>query len=362
MSLTRYILAASILAGSAGLATAQADLVIPAAAATDGAGGSRWATEVILHNAGIVEAPVTLSFHNVNGEVGQAEALLPPRSTTVLQDIVSAIFGVGGTGAVLIETDDIHVGKLAVTSRTYNRGRDDSVGEYGQGIPALTSFDSLSDGDTGVLTAPPAVVQTRFNAGLYATEDTTILWRLLRNNGTVAAEVERTYVGGTHTQHNGAVRALFDVEPRNADVLHAIVQEGNAYVYGSSINNITGDPTYIPAIAVRENLSVEILGVDLDENGTVDIFDEDGNGVLDQPVTLATTSFPNFFRVIAIDPEGESLTYSLVNAPPDVALIDDIGTIQWVPGSNLAGTSGSLTVRVSDGTDASELLIPVLFR
>lgn len=362
MSFTRYLLAASILVGSSAVAAAQADLVIPAAAATEGAGGSRWSTEVIFHNAGIVDAPVTLSFHNVNGEVGQAEAILPARSTTVFQDIVGAIFGVGGTGAILIETEDTLVGKLAVTSRTYNRGRDDSVGEYGQGIPALTASGSLSDGDTGVLTAPPAVVRTRFNAGLYATEDTTILWRLVRNNGTVAAEVERTYVAGTHTQHNGAVRALFDVEPQNADVLHAVLQEGTAYVYGSSINNITGDPTYVPAISVRENLSVEILGVDLDENGTVDIFDEDGNGVLDEPVTLATANFPNFFRVIAVDPEGQPLTYSLVNAPSDVALIDEIGTIQWVPSGGLSGTSGSLTVRVSDGTDTSELIIPVLFR
>jgi hypothetical protein len=354
-------MAASLLIGGSSVAFAQADLVIPAAAATDGAGGSRWASEVILHNAGVVEAPITLSFHDANGEVGQADAILGPRSTTVFQDVVGAIFGVGGTGAILIDTEDALAGKLAVTSRTYNRGRDDSVGEYGQGIPALRPSDKLSAGDTGVLTAPPAVSRTRFNAGLYTDEDTTILWRLIRNNGSVAMEVERTYTGGTHTQHNGAVRALFDVAAQNADVLHAVIQEGSAYIYGSSINNVTGDPTYVPAIRVRENLSVEILGVDLNENGTVDIFDADGNGVLDEPIELVTTSFPNYFRIVAIDPEGQELTYSLINASTDVQLIDEMGTIQWVPSSSLRGTSGSLTVRVSDGTDDSDLIIPVIF-
>ena len=65
--------------------------------------------------------------------------------------------------------------------------------------------------------------------------------------------------------------------------------------------------------------------------------------------------------MIAIDPEGQELTYSLVNASTDVQLIDEMGTIQWVPSSSLRGTSGSLTVRVSDGTDDSDLIIPVIF-
>ena len=86
------------------------------------------------------------------------------------------------------------------------------------------------------------------------------------------------------------------------------------------------------------------------------------NGVLDEPITVATASFPNYFRIIATDPEGQDLTFSLVNAPADASLVDDIGTVQWLPAGNLKGTSGSLTVRVSDGTDNSDLIIPVLFQ
>jgi hypothetical protein len=51
-----------------------------------------------------------------------------------------------------------------------------------------------------------------------------------------------------------------------------------------------------------------------------------------------------------------------VNPPSDAQFIDEVGTVQWVPGANLKGTSGSLTVRVSDGTDESDLIIPVVFQ
>lgn len=362
MSLAPYALAASILfAGSA--VAASPDLVIPAAAATEGAGGTRWISDVILHNAGILDTPVTLSFHTSAGSQGQGEALLPARSTIILRDIVGAIFGLQNiTGSIHIDTDDFLAQKLAVTSRTYNIGSVGGRGEFGQDIPALPVSGSLGAGDTGVITGPADIGTTRFNFGLAAAEDTTILWRLLRNTGGVAGEVEISYTAGTHTQHNNGVSALFSATPRNGDVIHAVIQEGRAYFYGSVINNITGDPSYVPAIRVRENVAVVILGVDLDEDGQADVLDADGNGVLDQPITLGTASFPNFFRIIAEDPEGQPLTYTLVNAPLDATLIDNIGTVQWYPGGDLRGTSGSLTVRVSDGTDSSELIIPVLFR
>lgn len=362
MSLAPYALAASLLIGGSALA-ASPDLVIPAAAATEGAGGTKWITDVIMHNAGIVETPVTLRFQTSTGSQGQADALLPPRSTIVLRDIVRTIFGLQNvTGALQIDTDDFLAQKLAVTSRTYNIGSVGGRGEYGQDIPALPVSGSLAQGDTGVITGPVDIGTTRFNFGLSASEDTTILWRLLRNTGVVAGEVERSYSAGTHTQHNNGVSALFSATPQHGDVIHAVIQEGRAYFYGSVINNITGDPSYVPAIRVRENVAVVILGVDLDEDGQADVLDADGNGVLDQPITLGTASFPNFFRIIAEDPEGQPLTYTLVNAPADATLVDNIGTVQWYPGGNLRGTSGSLTVRVLDGTDASELIIPVLFR
>ncbi len=361
MKFAPYILAASILVAPA-LAAAP-NFVISAAAATEGAGRTRWISDIILHNAGLAEAPLTLSFHTADGLQGQADAIIPPRSTIVMRDVVGAIFNQQNVvGAILIDTDDFLAQKLAVTSRTYNIGSVSGIGEFGQGIPALVVSSSLSSGDTGVITGPAMISDTRFNFGLFAAEDTTIQWRLLRNTGVVAAEVEVSYSEGTHTQHNNGVATLFNTTAQNGDVVHAVFQEGRAYLYGSVINNVTTDPSYVPAIRVRENVPVVILGVDVNENGEVDIFDADGNGVLDAPITLVTSIFPNYFRVIAVDPEGQPLTYSLVNPSPDVALIDDMGTIQWYPGADLKGTSGSLTVRVSDGTDASELIIPVLFR
>jgi basic membrane protein A len=63
-------------------------------------------------------------------------------------------------------------------------------------------------------------------------------------------------------------------------------------------------------------------------------------------ITSATVGEAYTYTVEAIDPDGDTLTYSLLAAPADMAIVATIGVISWTP--TAAGTF-SVTVNVSDG-------------
>jgi hypothetical protein len=360
MSLKTYLTAAAALLLAA-TAWAAPDLVIPAAASADGPNGSRWQSEITIHNAGTQEITAVLTLHGVNGPAGSpATVRVNARSTVVLDDVVRTLFGMAApVGAVTIDLDDVAVRKVAVSSRTFNTN---SLGEFGQDIPAIPAGSAMVLGDTVVLAGPSNAAASRFNFGIFALEATTVEWKLLRQDGAIASTTTQTYDAGQHLQYSSGVSSLFNVQPQNADTVHARINGGRAMLYGSAVNNLSNDPTFVHAVRTRENLSVEIIGIDLDEDGNADILDADGDGVLDEVIVVPTARFPSYFRIIALDPEGAAITFSFVNPPRDVSLIDSIGTVQWYPSSELSGTSGSLTVRASDGIDHADLIIPVRFQ
>lgn len=352
----KHFLAAALLSTTA--YASQPDFVVPAVASTEGAGGSRWTSELTLHNAGTTPLDVVLTYRT-SSLMSEKSVTVGPRTTISYGDVVKENFGLGSTlGALEIDVVSGEVRKLAVSSRTVNTT---AGGELGQDVPALRLSDAMSGGDTAVIAGPRRALGYRFNAGLYTVDALKVTWSLLRANGSVAAAKSETYAAGTHLQLNGIVQNFFGVTAEAADVVHAKLESGRAFFYGSIVAEATGDPTFVHAARTRENLLVTVNGIDLDENGTIDVADADGDYRIDQPITVITARFPNYFQLVATDPEGDALTYELVNAPSDVKLLDD-GIIQWVAGSEMAGKTTTLTVRISDGTDSVDVIIPITFQ
>ncbi|MGK2857386.1 MAG: hypothetical protein ACSLFQ_09285 [Thermoanaerobaculia bacterium] len=360
MNFKKTLIAASIVL-TAGFASADTfDYVIPAAGTGPGANGSQWQSEVTIHNAGQELLLLKLSYHDATGALRSIDLPMPGRTTKTLSDIVKNDFGqTQSTGAIVFDTDDALRGKLSITSRTFNLS---PAGEFGQDIPALTAAQSVAFGDTGILNGPANAAANRFNFGLFASEETTIEWRLLRRGGTEAASIVKTYAAATQTQHSAGITTLFNQTPQDNDVVHAKVRSGHAWIYGSVVNNQTGDPTYIPGARTRENLLPEVLGVDLNRDGVLDARDANQDGVLDEALDMATASLPNVFRVVANDPEKANLTYTLLGGDSSARLFDGVGTITWSPSAGLKGTSGTIVVRISDGIDSVDFTIPVNFR
>lgn len=349
--------AIALLGGALNAAT----LVIPASGTGPGANGSRWATDITLHNSGIRPIAATISFHDQSGAT-TVPLTLPSRTTQSLQDIVGTTFGrVSATGALVIDVDDSLARRLTVTSRTYNRSE---TGELGQDVPAIPSTDALSVGETGVLIGPDSAVDFRFNFGLYALEATTIHWQLLRADGTIAAEKDAAYGAGVQMQYNAGVAALFGADPQNDDTVYAAVQSGRAMVYGSAIDQRTGDPTFVPGNRALRDIAINFAGVDVNQDGQVDVPDSNGAGTPDRPIDVYKTLFPNFLRLIATGPHGEAVTFQLLDSVPDAIMLDTTrGVLEVFPsGQNKRGDIETLRVLASTSSDSAVLLIPIRYQ
>src|SRR5688572_20504206 len=349
-----------LLCAAASFAANDTQFVIPAAGTGPGAQGSDWKSEITLHNAGADAIGLQLSFHNEDGQAGIAAVTVPARQTIALPDVVAETFGHHDrtTGAIVITADPVSAAKLAVSSRTYNTT---AAGEFGQDIPALPVSAALGPGDAGVIAGPSRASEHRFNFGIYTLENASIEWKLLRRDSSVAQTVSREYRPQIQEQYSNGVLTLFNVAPEDNDVIHARVLSGRIFAYGSWVHDRTGDPTYSPANRVHENFLVQLVGVDHDENGTVDYFDADNDRVLDQPVAIAGGRFGAFIRLVGRDPEGRPVTYRLMNHPGEAQLMDPSGQVFLYPGMFPAGTTDLLIVRASDGIEEVEFRIPLVY-
>ena len=343
------------------LAASAATLYIPAAGTGPGANFSQWETELVFHNPTAIPIAVTLVFHDQNGSAETAGVLVPARGTIAIQDVVSSKFGrESATGAIEIIAPQTTPGsRLVVASRTKNVTPE---GDFGQDVAALRAEDAAQQGDAAILPGPSSAVAARFNFGLYALTDSTVRWELVRADGTVAATVERQYRAGVQRQYNYGVPTVFNATPADNDIVRATVLAGSAMFYGTAVNEQSGDPSFVPGVRIRAETGLRFLGVDTDENGTVDVADANDDGVLDAPMDTVIGIFPSFFRVVAETDSG-ALTYSVVSSTSSAIVADNIGTIQMYPSSSLRGTVGELRVRVTNADGLSRVLtIPLRFK
>jgi hypothetical protein len=359
----RVPLLALVLTAAATFATAQTmDFIIPAAGTGPGAGGSRWQSEIIITNVAEIPQVLTVTFHDLNGPSTSFTESVPSMQTVAIADIVKNRFGrESGTGGVSFSlADKSMIRQLVIVSRTFNAA---PQGEFGQDIPALLINDAVLSGGTAVIPGPTDTSNFRFNFGIFAVEQSTVVWRLQRKDGTPAGPAVRiTYPTGSMLQYSPGVASVFSETPAGNDVVTVQVEKGRIFAYGSHVDDRMGDPTFVPGVRTRMNRQLEFLGIDDDEDGIVDMEDLDHDGVLDEQLTVRGGMFPAFFRLIANEPKGLPLTYSILNPTPDMKLVDDKGTIQWVTSPSWAGTTTDLHVRASNGTQTADFRIPVIFQ
>ncbi len=358
MSFKRLIALSAI--GLLSLAANAAQIIIPAAGSGAGANLSKWQSDVLLHNAAPRTIALSASFHIGTQVIGPKPVELRSKQTLHINDMARQFFGLeSGTGAIVFDLEDRDVKYVGITSRTYNNAPGGD--EYGQDIPSFNATEAVNAGAVAVLTNPNVNVGLfRFNFGVYAIENTTVRWELLRADGVVDASTEVTYAAGEQQQHNGGVDKLLHVLPKPGDSLYARIVSGKAIVYGSSINR-SGDPSYVPSSILREDVNVS-FGVDLDEDGTIDISDADNDGVLDGPITVYTSLYPAYFRIVAESEFGEPVTLEVVDSEADAVFRDEIGTMRVGAAGDLKNKSGSIVVRATTESTEALLTIPVQFK
>jgi hypothetical protein len=343
--------------------------IIPAAGSGPGANGSQWKTEVKIHATGLRSILVGLRFHqgsnvftNPNGVNDRFALNVPPGTTVTLDDIVATHFGATGTGAIEITTDgERNFRQLAVTSRTYNTLPNGD--QVGQDVPAIPLEDAATVGDFVILTGPSNAARQRLNFGIYAVAPTRVTWDLLRSDGRAVTSKVLTYAAGQHMQYNRGIETLFGQLAEDSDTVRAVIDSGKAIVYGSSVDE-SGDPTYIPGFRTREQSDLIFLGVDTDEDGSIDLPDLNGDNVLDRPLEIVTSLFPATVRVVIRSEFGNTLggSLTLISSTSDAEFVDRDGTLMIGATGDLKGKTGEIRIQGRDDSSTEVFVIPVVFR
>ncbi len=236
--------------------------LVPAAAQTNGIGGSVWRTELTLFNGGSEPAGGQFTFiPGGGGQVLTRSLYLNANQSITYANALSDLFGLStGSGAIAIEaTSATSTPALRITSRTFTTG---AAGTYGQSVP------NVSDGDpstTILLTGLEQDANFRTNIGLVNRSAVPVGagLTLYDANGNVIATTGVT-VPANNFQQSSLASFFPAVNGRTYAALSMRVDAGAANAisaYGSVIDNRTQDPVYIAAIPAPQGSELTIPAV-----------------------------------------------------------------------------------------------------
>ena len=146
----------------------------PILARTAGAGGTRWVTDMTIHNMTSSQLIVGTQFliadqANIFNPSFPNRFNLAPRETRLIEDVLNELYGYTTDikGSMLVTVDPSLIpgnptgAEILATTRTYNTG--DPAGTFGQTVPAL-SWAINAAATTSVVTG--VINSTRFRSNL----------------------------------------------------------------------------------------------------------------------------------------------------------------------------------------------------
>lgn len=209
-----------------------------------------WVSDLRIFNAGTTATPATLTFYpQGNGTPVTRQITLDAGEIEVLDNVVGTLFGQpnGAGGAIAITTPTNT--KLSATARTYNQTGN---GTYGQFIPGVTLAESAGLGDRALqLLQLETSSRMRTNVGVSETSGNpvTIEITAIQPDSIVTPVITLDLAPNEFRQISLA--DFFDAGAAvyNARVtVKVIAGTGRVTAYGSAIDVITQDPTYVPAL------------------------------------------------------------------------------------------------------------------
>lgn len=222
-----------------------ARVVVPGVAELNN-GAANFHSDIRIFNAGSTDATVTLNY--TSASVPPKQVVVPAGQIVAYNNTLNTLWGLTGSGGAIIATTDAAT-PIVVTARTYSR-RDDG-GTFGQFIPGVTATDATGLGDR-----PLQVVQLeqspafRSNLGLVEVTGNAVDLDIsaFTPDSKVAAHYQTHLEGNQFNQLGSFFTTLGLGNTYNGRVAVSVVGgSGRVAAYGSVIDNLTQDPTYVPA-------------------------------------------------------------------------------------------------------------------
>ncbi len=243
--------------------------LVPAVANTPGSAGTFWTSDVAIHNPGDDTGLFVRLKLIPNGTAGAAAdppsriALLNAHQTLTLADLVGDRFPDYTAGALVVEgrNRQSQIVDLRVDSRTWTpEGVGD--GSFGQGIPGQAL---LHGGEPVVIPGLEQSAAFRTNLGLVNASFNlreTFLVEVLDPSGASRGSLTITLNPWAQWQVNGVLGEL-GLEGGGFTAVVSVVETENLEVdpdedwdtifaaYGSKVDQLTGDPTYLAGVPLR---------------------------------------------------------------------------------------------------------------
>ncbi|HEX7418604.1 MAG TPA: putative Ig domain-containing protein [Thermoanaerobaculia bacterium] len=224
--------------------------VIPGVAYTNSI--ANWRTDARLYNSASSSVTATLTYYPQVGDLTAPitrSTTIAPGETKDLDNILNTTFGVTATnagGSVLITT--AAASNIIASARTYAAVA--NGGTIGQFVPAVTPTDSVGAGDRSLqLLQLEQSDAFRTNIGLAETTGNAVTYEvsLVLPDSKVTPVISDSLGPNQFVQLSLAAFGLTD-PIYNARVSVRVVDgSGKVTAYGSLVDNVSQDPTYVPA-------------------------------------------------------------------------------------------------------------------
>ena len=229
------------------LAGATADNYVVPGVADINTGAANWRTDLRIFNGAAAAQNATVTFFRQGASPLAQNIVINAGEIRALDSIVQSLFGVSNAGGAVHVTTSGN-SSLIVSGRTYNAT---PAGTYGQFIPAVTTADSIAAGDRPlqILQAEDSV-RYRTNLGLAEVTGKPVGVDVLVNlpDSKVTPVVHVDLAPNDFQQFN-VFRALGMENVYNARISIRVTDgDGRITAYGSVVDMLTSDPTYVPAL------------------------------------------------------------------------------------------------------------------
>lgn len=202
-----------------------------------------WRSDIRIFNAGATTATATLSYYPSSAP--PVTKMINAGEVLAIDNVLQNLYGISNSaGQIIVSTGS--TSNLVVTARTYNQT---SAGTYGQFIPGVTPAQSIGVNDrTMQLLQLEQSDRYRTNVGVSETSgqpvdvDITLIPSDSKVVGKITKHLE-PYEFYQFSIGNFGLGTLY-----NARVtVKATAGTGRATAYGSVVDQITQDPTFVPA-------------------------------------------------------------------------------------------------------------------
>jgi hypothetical protein len=208
-----------------------------------GANDSQWRSKMAVLNTAGRDVEVTLSYAHGSGTDTET-VTLPAGGMMAWDDVAVDLFGTPGesSGSIKVDAD----GPVLVTARTFNIG---DAGTFGQFLPGVPAGDSMTSGQTGLLSQLSNNSAFRTNVGFINLGEQQVQVRVTVYDGSgLMLGTRNIAVGpGNWKQQNDIFSAVGAGTVDNGyATVEVMTDGGTVWGYASVVDNATGDPTTVP--------------------------------------------------------------------------------------------------------------------